>query len=276
MTENKNMADPGSPDAAKPEPREVREMPNRDYGNTADLEAAMAQRPGRGEPPNRVGPGEQPRNSEFMIDPVDENLREATTNEASIEDLPQEFKDLLTQIGRKEEAGELIATVSNKDATKEQIIEAAKKNGTPKSQLKGLLEAMGHDPAKVQAIMETEELPDELERNEDEPKSEDEQSIESTVDELSDQTREASQILAQAQRGDITEKEVKEFNDKANSTMESIKNKFFNHEDSLFRPEDRLKRLVLKPLVTVLLVTMVVYLACLSSLTRGSATRIGK
>jgi hypothetical protein len=58
--------------------------------------------------------------------------------------------------------------------------------------------------------------------------------------------------------------------------MDKIKEKFFSHEDSLFREQDRFKRLVLKPVVTVLLVSMVVYLACLASLTRGSATRIGK
>lgn len=264
MTENKNMAE-----------NTGEERPKIEATDTEKLAKAL-EKPGtrrRGEEPKTGKPGGEEEGGPVAEKEEDKEIFSPEIVEMLTRHAPEGMPNL------KDTANELLAVFTNQETTAQEIIQAAKRSNFPKAQLIAFLEAKGRDPAIIQEVANSDELSEQAETSDDpetETDRQDREDLDGAVDELEDQTRNASQILAQAQRGDVTEKEVKEFNEAAASTIDKIKEKFFYGDKSLLRSEDRMKRLVMKPLVTVLLVTMVAYLACLASLTRGSTARIGK
>ncbi|MGH7249973.1 MAG: hypothetical protein ACREGC_03280, partial [Minisyncoccia bacterium] len=167
-----------------------------------------------------------------------------------------------------------LEVIENKDSTPEQIVDAAKNLQAGRKDLRDMLEAAGHDTAKIEQVMGRDDLPEEPVPNEE--TEEEEQEIEEArkeggaVDDIKNTLSEAKGLMAKGD--DATEEELDEFREKVHGKLHQW---LYNGYNGLLRPEKRFKRLAVKPTVSVLLAMLVLYMSCLHIATNWATKRVG-
>lgn len=300
MTEKDHMSDTGSElpkgseGAGKPGDPSKESITPDIINEVAREELDRRQKKGqrRAQKPETGKSGRPLREPEASIEPVptddaEDNEEQGAPGPLGKEELAAKVLEFRPRVVSENEDFEQIIEDAEKmfelNTSPDDFFRIAQKLGLTREnadQLEDLCRQQGIPEGKIQIIKEKlEKLPKGLDESEltDEEKEEFNKAKQKggEIDELQGMNKEAKALMDKAAAGQLTEKDFADFSKRALTTMDKVKAKFFYGEDSVLRSEDRVKRLLLKPLATILVVTMVVYLACLASLTRGSTKKIG-
>lgn len=204
-------------------------------------------------------------------DAVPESLSDAFTEE-EINESKNKFRTDYEGIVNERDLEVLL----DKTKSPEEVKRAAENADLPYDAIKDILHKTGHG-------QETQDLIDTHKhgfREPENPQSDDEQ-------ELADQirnTKAATDLMQNIDpESETAEEDIHKAEEEVQKTLSMVgrikdkfKDKLFNPGTGLFREEDRAKRLVAKPLVTVLLTMAILYAMILHIATRWATKRVGR
>lgn len=167
--------------------------------------------------------------------------------------------------------------LGDREKTPEELIQAVKSAGIPKSMVASVLGVAGHSEEVINQVLTDPDLPEDpvpqQETEEETQQVEEAMSPEGALSEGEDLAKEHQEL---EEKGDhATDHEIEEHNKKVSKWKEKMNEFLFDGDRGLLRPENRVRRLAVKPTVSILLAIMVMYLASLSALTRKSAKKLG-